>query len=355
MSGPRRVTTEDTSDKELVVAFKSGDRSAYEAIYNRHQQRVRAVCYRILGNQSDVEEAVQETFLRSYRALGRFNGQYQLGAWLARIAANVSVDQLRARARQPATTPVDLTIDLESSEPLPEGRIEDQIQMSAALDDIQPLHARALVLRGLGGLSHEEMAERLDLSPKQVKSLLHRARNSFRRAWQDASGWALAPLALRSIVDRSRHSVAQQGVMAGAASPAFGTMLERVAVSVAAVAIVLGGAPQSNEHAGSPREARAPEEQVASGVRPARVTDSGATPDTHADHSGTTATPPEVKERVEVIVSELTGQLRQTRETARREGPRDEPGPTEPGSASTKVQKTVKEAEKTVEELPDLL
>ena len=131
-------------------------------------------------------------------------------------------------------------------------------------------------------------------------------------------------------------------------------MLERVAVSVVAVAMVLGGAPQSDEQAGSPREARSPEEHVASSGRPDRVTDAGAHPHAPAEHSGAAAVA-EVDEGVEVIVGEITGQLRQTRETARREGPKDEPDPTDPGAASTKVQKAVKEAEKTVEELPDLL
>src|ERR687898_622259 len=91
----------DKEDKELVLAFQGGEKSAYDALYRRHARRVGAICLRILNNRDDAEEATQETFLRAYEALSRFNGEYRVGAWLNRIATNVCLDGLRRRANSP--------------------------------------------------------------------------------------------------------------------------------------------------------------------------------------------------------------------------------------------------------------
>ena len=364
MTGPSRRApegsqdvTEGPSDKDLVVAFKTGEKAAYDAIYRRHHHRVRAVCYRILGNSSDVEEAVQETFLRCYRALGRFNGQYQLGAWLSRIAANVAVDQLRHRARTPSTTPVESVTEFESVEPQPDGLVTDQIQMHDALEDIQPLHARALVLRALQGLSHEEMANELKLTPQQVKSLLHRARNSFRRAWQDASGWALAPFAMfRNFAqDQSRRPETNQTLVLGAASPAFTTVLERVAASAVAAALVLSGVP-SSDTAETERTLRAPEEETARGIGVdtkrmfaggERINQrSGDTP-----APATTSPAGDLVEDVTVIVATLENNVQEARDPEEPQG-RNDSSPSGP-TAPSEVQNAVEKVEQEVEDLTD--
>jgi RNA polymerase sigma-70 factor, ECF subfamily len=179
--------SEHRSDRDLVLAFQQGDRRAYAELYRRHMPRVRAVCSRLLGNPQDIEEAAQETFLRSFTALGRFNGEYQVGSWLTRIASNVSVDHLRRSARR--ATSVELTEEAEElrddSDP---GRVVgDRIELAGALQRIQPLHAKVLVLRTIKGLSHREIGRELEMSAPQVKALLHRARSSFKRVWSRAS------------------------------------------------------------------------------------------------------------------------------------------------------------------------
>lgn len=346
-------STKDVSDKDLVVAFKSGDCAAYDAIYRRHHQRVRAVCYRILGNTSDAEEAVQETFLRCYRALGRFNGQYQLGAWLARIAANVAVDQLRYRSRTPDTTPVETITEFQSIEPQPEGLVTDQIHMHDALENIQPLHARALVLRGLQGLSHEEMAKMLGISPQQVKSLLHRARNSFRRSWKDASGWALAPFAgLKTFAGDRSAEPSTNGLMLGAASPAMNTVLERVAASVVAVAMVLSGAPNS-EGPSTAREVRAPKERTATerANRKVAAARSGARERRHDSSSAALSAHAPAADPVAVVVARVGQQLKKAHEAPPE--PPQQPDPTDPGSASGGITSKVEEAKHKVEDVTD--
>ncbi|MBA2725640.1 MAG: RNA polymerase sigma factor [Actinobacteria bacterium] len=230
------------TDKDLVVAFKAGDRGAYDAIYDRHQERVRRICYRMLGNKADAEEAAQETFLRTYKALGRFNGQYQLGAWVSRVASNVCLDQLRLRGRTVKTQDVDEEVlQLASPLKLPDLVVEQQIDVAESLKGIQPLHARALMLRAVAGLSHQEIASELQITPIQAKALLHRARTSFRRVWDQASGWALAPLGLRLPFAKKEGAQSGDGFNLLATSPMTTTLVERVAASAMIAALALTG------------------------------------------------------------------------------------------------------------------
>lgn len=220
-------------DRALVLAFQGGQRHAYEEIYRRYYDRVHITCKRILNNPADAAEATQETFLRAFRGLHTFNGRYQLGAWLGRIAANTAVDVLRARSRSvnvvASTDDIQIEDRLKDDEP----SAEDKVAVTEALGEIQPLHASALFMRAVEGLSHREIGSRLGMSPARVKSLLHRSRSSFKRAWEQASGWALAPLGWLRI--RTRND----GVVA--ASPAVGPMLEKVATSAVAAVMVVAG------------------------------------------------------------------------------------------------------------------
>ena len=242
---PVSGTPRATSDRELVLTFQAGDPAAYDEMYRRYHHRVLSVCYRILSNSQDAEEASQETFLRAYQALPRFNGNFRLGAWLARIAANASVDQLRSKARSPL-------VGLPSEEPeaLDELDPEEVVtggdpRLEIALGDIKPVHARALAWRNVEGLSHQEIAGKLEMSPAQVKALLHRARVSLRKAWDRAEGWALAPLiAGRSFF--SNRSNGDAGSPLLGAAPTFTPILaERVATTALAVAVALTGLPTS--------------------------------------------------------------------------------------------------------------
>ena len=92
-------------DKSLVLAFQSGDIDAYSDIFVKYRALSAQICYRILQDREEADEAVQETMLRVYRGLGRFNGRYQLQAWVARIATNVALDMVRARSRRPQRDP----------------------------------------------------------------------------------------------------------------------------------------------------------------------------------------------------------------------------------------------------------
>src|SRR5512139_2968019 len=83
-------------DRMLVLDFQAGHPEAFVEIHNRYGALARRVCTRYLPNQPDADEAFQETMIRVFQGLYRFNGRYALQPWIARIATNVSLDVLRA-------------------------------------------------------------------------------------------------------------------------------------------------------------------------------------------------------------------------------------------------------------------
>jgi RNA polymerase sigma-70 factor, ECF subfamily len=241
-------------DRALVTAFQAGQDRAFDEIFRRYHGRVAAVCTRMLRSPQDAEEATQETFLKAYQALGRFNGNFYLGAWLSRIATNVCVDQLRSRSRTNLVALPDEPDDLvtvKGPEEIVAGGIP---RMDQAIRQIQPLHASALALRAVQGLSHQEIAGRLRMTPTQVKALLHRARGSLRRAWDKAEGWAVAPMfGFRFLMNERTTDAGRVASLTPSAAP---FLIERVAASAMIVAAALSGLPSSPDPEVAPERNR---------------------------------------------------------------------------------------------------
>src|ERR1700678_4337038 len=92
----------EDSDSVAVARVKAGDGDAYRVLVDRHSRSVFRLAYRMTGNQQDSEDVVQETFLRAYKQLPRYEARASFGTWLYRIAANYSLDLVRARKRHGA-------------------------------------------------------------------------------------------------------------------------------------------------------------------------------------------------------------------------------------------------------------
>ncbi len=183
--GPDVVPIED---KELVLAFKRGEDGSYQAIYARHLPRVQGICRRMLNHSQDAEEAQQETFMRVFTSLPSFNGRYQLGAWVARIATNVCLDHIRSRARKPVdpTDQAMLTDIPGDAGKGPEDSVlaaDERQQVRAALAHLSPMHRAALALREFEGMSYADIGVALGMTESQVKALIHRARKAFKKQW----------------------------------------------------------------------------------------------------------------------------------------------------------------------------
>lgn len=166
-----------TEDRELVLAFVAGDRSAFEEIIVRYERRVFSVCLRMCGDQEDARDAAQETFVTAYRSLQGFRGDAQLSTWLHRVAVNASLDLLRKRSKRP--TAVEVVPEATSDEPGPEEvavRSDRAAAVHAALAKLSEDHRAVIVLFDLQGLQYPEVAQALDVPVGTVKSRLHRAR-----------------------------------------------------------------------------------------------------------------------------------------------------------------------------------
>jgi RNA polymerase sigma-70 factor (ECF subfamily) len=182
--------------KSLVLAFQRGEEGACETIYRRYCPMVHAICWRVLGNYHDAQEASQETFLRVFRALPRFDGNYRLNSWITRIATNVCVDRLRFFGKR---IQGEVQVDTLGQTPSPAWDTDPQeimmrklegTRVERVLSTLPPLHRAVLLLRDVYGLPYREIATSLDISQGQVKNCLHRGRKAFRGKWMaETSSW----------------------------------------------------------------------------------------------------------------------------------------------------------------------
>jgi RNA polymerase sigma factor (sigma-70 family) len=174
-------------DRLLVLDFQAGNPQAFVEIHRRYGGLARHVCGRFLPSQQDADDAFQETMVRVFQGLYRFNGRYALQPWIARIAKNVSLDMLRGQARRPrsddsAPAGDELPQPGDEADEIVERLVQRDTVLSV-LSDLPETHRRALMLRELEGRSHREIAQELEISTGQAKALIHRAKGSFRRRW----------------------------------------------------------------------------------------------------------------------------------------------------------------------------
>jgi RNA polymerase sigma-70 factor, ECF subfamily len=186
----------DPDDRTLLARACEGDVDAYAELVRRYERRVRGVLVRMLDDDRDVEEALQDSFVQAWRNLERFRGDAAVFTWLYRIAVNEALARLR-RKRLP-TTPVDEAVEarLVADDPAgqPERAAESgelQAFLAVRIRALQPEYRAPLVLRDVVGLSNQEVADVLELSLAAAKSRIHRARMQIRAelaAWEGEAG-----------------------------------------------------------------------------------------------------------------------------------------------------------------------
>ncbi len=171
----------------LQQALK-GDDAAFASIVETYQRPVYNLCYRMLGDPIDAEDAAQETFWRAYQNLKRYDPARPFPTWLLSIAAHYCIDQQRKR-RIPILS-VDLLPeeDAPDTAPSPEkvvSQLEETSQMRRLLNSLSSQDRAAVILRYWYDFSEEEIAKTLSLTVSAVKSRLHRARKELAEHWQD--------------------------------------------------------------------------------------------------------------------------------------------------------------------------
>src|SRR5216117_992408 len=180
----------DATEAAAVLArARQGDSDAFLALVERHSRTVFRLAFRMTGNEQDAEDVVQESFLRAYRQLGRFESRANFGTWLYRIAANCSVDLMRskqARHDQVRGDPLETAADVPASDtPNPE-RLADSAEINQrvqnALGALSPLERAAFTLRHYEGRSIDEIGRTLGLGTSAAKHSVFRAVKKLRVA-----------------------------------------------------------------------------------------------------------------------------------------------------------------------------
>jgi RNA polymerase sigma-70 factor (ECF subfamily) len=168
----------------LLRAGRAGDLAALEALLALHKRALHALCYGILGQAEDAEDAVQETFLRALRALPGFRGDAALRTWLSRIAVNVC---LKWKAARLPTRPWDgEDPDRPAPTPSPESVALCRMEILEALAALSPRRRAVLLLKELEGWSVAEIAGALRCRPKQIEYELYQARRAL-AIWRRAA------------------------------------------------------------------------------------------------------------------------------------------------------------------------
>jgi RNA polymerase sigma-70 factor (ECF subfamily) len=180
-------------DARILRGLRSGIEGAYEELIERYEQQIFGMVYRLLGNQSDASDVVQEVFLKVFRGVSTFREQSSLRTWIYRIAVNEANNHRRWFVRH-----CKLEVPLEETRPEHPNSIEytpdpgrspfeqamdseTRTLIERALTQINPVFRTAVVLRDVQNLSYEEIAEILQVSLGTVKSRILRGREALRR------------------------------------------------------------------------------------------------------------------------------------------------------------------------------
>lgn len=189
-ANPRTATERvaKETDKELVRRVQSGDRRAFDLLFSRYQHKIVNLVSRYLRDSEDVQDVVQEAFIKAFRALPRFRGESAFYTWLYRIAINTAKNHIVARSRRPPGVDVevedaehfdgaDALRDVEN----PEAELSrDQLsaEIDAAIADLPDDLRSAVTLREFDGLTYEQIAEIMECPVGTVRSRIFRAREA---------------------------------------------------------------------------------------------------------------------------------------------------------------------------------
>lgn len=164
---------DERGEDELIAACRHGDQDAYGQLMDRHGRRVFAVCLGVLAHAHDAEDAAQEAFVRGFEQIGRLRKREQFGAWITRIARNVSIDTLRRRGRSREI--------LDHQARSNETARENHPDLESAIRRL-PLELRLpLVMYYFDGRSADNIAESLGVSRRSAYQRLRQARQELHR------------------------------------------------------------------------------------------------------------------------------------------------------------------------------
>jgi RNA polymerase sigma-70 factor, ECF subfamily len=178
-----------SDERELIAGLRNGDEACYERLVTTYGGRMLAVARRIVRNEEDARDCVQEAFLQAFRSIKKFEQRSSLASWLHRIVVNAALMKMRSRARRPEDSLEDLMPQFDEHgfriEPadelsVPVETLLEQRQtkefVRRAIDQLPDDYRNVLIARDIEGYDTEETAALLGITPGAVKVRLHRAR-----------------------------------------------------------------------------------------------------------------------------------------------------------------------------------
>ena len=188
------MTATALTDHELVASAQKGSEKAYRELLGRYQRPVFSLVYRMLRDREQAEDLAQETFVRVFNNIERYDPKYKFSSWIFKIATNLTIDHIRKKelatvsidGSRYAVTPDEIaasTITVEGRDPNPEQLLEAKelgSEIEAAIGSLRPEYRTAIVLRHVEGREYQEIADIMGLPLGTVKTFIHRARNSLR-------------------------------------------------------------------------------------------------------------------------------------------------------------------------------
>jgi RNA polymerase sigma-70 factor, ECF subfamily len=188
---PNTSPLKDLDDSAVVAAFLAGNKRGFNELVERYQSRLLNFVYRTTGDRERAEDLVQETFIRIYRHLHRFDQTKKFSTWAYTIASNLAKNELRNRSRNPLVLfqalkkswdadqrPLEWEDNTYRPDDLYRKRHLKQL-VESAVGELPEHHRHVFVLREMEGKTYEEIAEITGCNLGTVKSRLNRARNNF--------------------------------------------------------------------------------------------------------------------------------------------------------------------------------
>ncbi|HEX8172195.1 MAG TPA: RNA polymerase sigma factor [Thermoanaerobaculia bacterium] len=185
MTGVIPIRTKTTSphadDRMLAAACAAGETGVFEDLYHRFGEKMKSIAWNHLGNLSDAEDAVQETFLKIHRAAATYTGEASFSTWLYRILVNTCYDVLRRRKRRIDESPIEEMV-VERSAP----SVDDtkRIALRRLLDELPEQRRTVFTLFEIEGLSHAEIGEILGISEGNSKWILFATKKELQEKWK---------------------------------------------------------------------------------------------------------------------------------------------------------------------------
>jgi RNA polymerase sigma-70 factor (ECF subfamily) len=170
------------SDSQLITAALAGSEKAFRGLVERYHPTAFAVVRSVMGDRDDVEDVVQEVFIKVYRGLSKYRGDSKFSTWIYRIARNEAINAVRKKVID--TQPIEDTVIEAPAGSRPDeqlGHVAERMHLEMYLSQLDDNYRTVLELRYLGERSYSEIGETMDLPIGTVKSYIHRAKIELKR------------------------------------------------------------------------------------------------------------------------------------------------------------------------------